>query len=118
MIFKKALMAAVAAATLIAAGTSGAMAADRDQDGRPDRSWAEHHDHHGNHDRYWRPGYHGYAGRDHIFVELRRHQYSRFSGDPHFYRGHYVVRSYNRFGHVVFVEINPYTGGFIGEIRL
>ena len=39
-------------------------------------------------------------------------------GDPYFYRGHYVVRSYNRFGHVVFVEINPYTGGFIGEIRL
>jgi Ni/Co efflux regulator RcnB len=118
MIFKKALMAAAAAATLIVAGASGAMAADRDHDGRPDRSWAEHHDHDGYRDRYWRPGYHRYVAHDRVFVELRRHHYVRFNGDPHFYRGHYVVRSYNRFGRVVFVEINPYTGGFIGEIRL
>jgi hypothetical protein len=42
----------------------------------------------------------------------------RYVGNPYFYRGHYVVRSYNRFGRIVFVEVNPYTGGFIGEIRL
>jgi len=33
-------------------------------------------------------------------------------------RGHYVVRSYDRFGRVAFIEIDPYTGGVIGTIRL
>ena len=43
MSIKKTLMTAVAVLTL--AGTNAAMAVDRDHDGRPDRSWAEHHDH-------------------------------------------------------------------------
>lgn len=117
MLNKKTLMAAVAVLGLIG-GADAASARDRDHDGRPDNSWAEHHDHDGFRDRYWRQGYHGYVGRDRVFFELRRHNYVRFIGDPYFYHGRYVVRSYNRAGRVVFVEINPYTGGFIGEIVL
>ena len=120
MIVKKALLAAVAVMTL--AGTGAATAMDRDHDGRPDRSWAERHDHDGyrdaHHDRYWRPGFGRFVDRDRVFVELRRHNYVRFIGEPYFYRDHYVVRTYNRFGRVVFVEVNPYTGAFIGEIVL
>ena len=40
------------------------------------------------------------------------------SATPVFLRGHYVVKSFNRFGHVVFVEVNPYTGDFLGEFRI
>ena len=75
-------------------------------------------DHRGGHDRYWRPEFrHGYVDRDRVLVELRRHRYDRFVGDPYWFHGRYVVRTYNRFGHVVFVEVNPYTGGFVGEVR-
>ena len=114
MFFKKALMAAAAVATLFVAGANGTMAADRNRDGVPDRF--EHRA--VMHDRYWRPGFHRYVAHDRVFFELRRHRYVRFIGNPYFYRGHYVVRSYNPYGRVVFVEVNPYTGGFIGEIRL
>ena len=112
MLIKKALLAAVAVMTL--AGTNAAMATDRNHDGVPDRF-----ERHGvAHDRYWRPGFGRIVERDRIFVELRRHNYVRFIGDPYFYHDRYVVRSYDRFGKVVFVEINPYTGAFIGEIVL
>jgi hypothetical protein len=120
MLNKKTLLAAVAVLTLV--GANGTMAADRDRDGRPDRSWAEQHDRDGfrdaNHNRYWKPGFRNYIARDRVFLNLRHRGYVRFVGDPYFYSGRYVVKSYNRFGKVVFVEVNPYTGGFIGEIRL
>ncbi|HEX4293338.1 MAG TPA: hypothetical protein VHZ29_04330 [Rhizomicrobium sp.] len=120
MLIKKTLMAAVAVLTL--AGTNAAMAVDRDHDGRPDRSWAEHHDRDGyrdvRHDRYWKPGYGRYVARDRVFLELRNHRYTRFIGDPYFYHDRYVVRAYNRVGRVVFVEVNPYTGAFMGEVVL
>lgn len=122
MLLKKTLMAAVAASVLAMTGASTVSAADRDGDGRPDHSWAERHDHDGfrdaHHDRYWKRGFGHYVGRDRVFLELRNHHYNRWIGDPYFYHGRYVVRSYNRSGRIVFVEINPYTGGFIGEIRL
>ena len=37
---------------------------------------------------------------------------------PIFVHGHYVVKSFNRFGRVVFVEVDPYTGAFMGEFRV
>jgi hypothetical protein len=52
-----------------------------------------------------------------VFDTLRFHRI-RYVGTPFFVRGHYVVRSYDRFGRVVFVEVNPYTGRYIGFIRL
>ena len=113
MFVKKALLAAVAVMTL--AGTNAAMAVDRNHDGIPDHSRLEHRV---MHDRYWRPGYGRFVERDRVFLELRNHNYVRFVGEPYFYRDHYVVRTYNRFGRVVFVEVNPYTGAFIGEIVL
>ena len=111
---KKVLMAAVAAMTL-AGATNSAMAVDRNHDGIRDNSRLEHVV---MHDRYWKPGYRNYIARDRVFVNLRNRGYVRFIGDPYFYRDRYVVRSYNRFGKIVFVEVNPYTGGFIGEVRI
>ncbi|HWA03304.1 MAG TPA: hypothetical protein VG819_07225 [Rhizomicrobium sp.] len=115
MLVKKTLMAAVAALTLT--GATGALAMDRDHDGRPDRSWAEHHDRDGYRDRYWKPGFRAYIGPDRVFFNLRHRGYVRFAGKPYFYHGRYVVKTYNRRGRAVFVEVNPYTGAFIGEIR-
>ena len=123
MNIKKLLLTAAAAAVLTA---TGAAARDFDRDHRPDRSMAERHDRDGyrdgdrgirGHDRYWRDGYRGYVHRDSVFRSLRAHRYSRFVGDPYWFQGRYVVRTYDRFGHVVLVEVNPYTGGFIGVIR-
>ena len=52
-----------------------------------------------------------------VFDTLRFHRI-RYVGNPYFVRGHYVVRSFDRFGRVSFVEVNPYTGAYIGFIRL
>ena len=52
-----------------------------------------------------------------VFNELRG-RHIRFTGNPYFVRGHYVVRSFDRFNKVTFVEVNPYTGQIIGFIRL
>ncbi len=52
-----------------------------------------------------------------VFEQLRG-RHIRFTGNPYFVRGHYVVRSFDRFNRVTFVEVNPYTGQVIGFIRL
>ncbi|GAA0548014.1 hypothetical protein FHS83_000940 [Rhizomicrobium palustre] len=83
----------------------------RDHDMRGHNDWGKHRD------RYWRPEYRGYVARDRIFHELRRHHYNRFDGDPYWYRGRYVVKSFDRRGRRIFVEINPYTGAYIGVVR-
>jgi hypothetical protein len=75
--------------------------------------------------------YHSYRGPAPIthhalrpFVDHRlvygamRARHLRYFGNPHFVRGHYVIRSADRFGRSTFVEINPYTGAVIGFIRL
>lgn len=51
-----------------------------------------------------------------VFNTLRMHRI-RYVGNPYFSHGRYVVRSYDRFGRVVFVQVNPYTGKFIGFVR-
>lgn len=129
------LLTAFAAAVLT---TTGAVARDRDHDGRPDRSWAERHDHdgyrdayhgrpgwhwrdhrgwHGDHDRYWRQGYRNHVHRDVFFRNLRAQHYYRWDGNPYWYYGRFVIRTYDRFGRPVFVELNPYTGVVIGVVR-
>ena len=123
MRIKTLLLTAVAAAVLSTTGAGMAMADPYDHSGHHEMD--RHGDRHdgdrrgGDHDRYWRPEFreHSYIDRDRVFMELRRHHYNRFVGDPYWYQGRYVVRSYDRFGHVVFVEVNPYTGGFVGVIR-
>ena len=58
-----------------------------------------------------------YVERVRIYDTLRFRHY-RGVGDPYFVRGHYVVRTINRVGRTVFVEVNPYTGAFVGEFRI
>ena len=126
MNIKKLLLAASAAAVLAATGASAALADDwHDRDAHHDMDRGDGHrdrDRHDgdrrDHDRYWRPEFRGgYVDRDRVFFELRRHHYDRFDGNPYWVNGHYVVKAF-RNGHVVFVEVNPYTAGFVGEIRL
>jgi hypothetical protein len=129
MNFRQLLLTAAAAAILSTTGAGMAMA--RPYDGGPghhdsdrgdrhdgDRRGGDRHDGDRGHDRYWRSEYrHGYVDRDRIFFGLRQHHYSRFIGDPFWFHDRYVVRSYDRFGHVVMVEVDPYTGDVIGVVR-
>jgi hypothetical protein len=147
MNIKKILTAAAAASVLSVAGISAAAADSYDGDSsRYDRDYRDNdsdssrydrhyrhndssrydRDHRDRHDgwnrssdrRYgWRHEHRRFADRDTIFRSLRYHRI-HYVGEPYFVRGHYVVRSFDRFGHASFVEINPYTGGVIGVIRL
>lgn len=100
----KTLLAAASMAVAMAAGASSASAApwDRHMDRRMDNHMTMH-----------RP----YVMHDRVVQVLRAHHY-RFVNDPIFIRGHYVVKTANWRGRTVFVEINPYTGAFIGEFRV
>lgn len=52
-----------------------------------------------------------------VFASMRA-RHMRYFGNPYFMHDRYVVRTYDRFGRVAFVEINPYTGQIIGFVRL
>ncbi|HEY0281071.1 MAG TPA: hypothetical protein VGC27_00405 [Rhizomicrobium sp.] len=125
MKLKKLLLTVAAAAVLSSAGAGMALAAPHDRGGHHDsnrggdrRDGYRHDSNRVGHDRYWRKEYrHGYVDHKRVFVNLRKHHYTRFVGNPYWYQGRYVVRSYDRVGRVVFVEVNPYTGGFVGVIR-
>jgi hypothetical protein len=97
----------VAASVALAAVVSGANAAPWDH--RDFRPLARH-------DAFVRE-YRPIVMRERVFDTLRFHHY-RAAGMPVFLHGHYVVRSFNRFGRAVFVEVDPYTGAFMGEIRI
>lgn len=89
-----------------------------DWNGRPGWHWRDDRGGwHADHDRYWRHGYGRYAGHDVFFRTLRFHHYYRWDGDPYWFQGRFVIRTYDRFGRPIFVELNPYTGDFIGVIR-
>lgn len=100
---------AAAALTVLTAG--GASAAPYDHRG-------EHRDIHARFD-HRRPAieHRHYVERTRIVETLRLHNFRAF-GEPYFVRGHYVVRSHDRFGRLVFVEVDPYSGAFLGVIRL
>jgi hypothetical protein len=42
----------------------------------------------------------------------------RMIGEPYFLGGRYVVRTHDRFGRVALVRIDPWTGAFMGVMRL
>ncbi len=91
-----------------------------DWNGRDHRNWRDDRGNwHNDHDRYWRQdfGQRRYIDRDRIFIELRRRNYRRFAGDPYWFQGRYIVKTYDRWGRLVFVEVNPYTGAFVGVVR-
>lgn len=103
----KTLLTAASLAVLTAAGMGGASAAPWDHQRGHDRLVR--------HDRIEQR--HRYVERTRIYDNLRVHRYRAF-GEPYFVRGHYVIRTHDRFGHLVFVRIDPYTGAFLGEVRL
>jgi hypothetical protein len=58
-----------------------------------------------------------YVDRVHVERILAPRHY-RVIGAPYFWQGRYVVRTHDRFGRIVLVRIDPYSGAFLGEIRL
>ena len=98
------LKAAVAAVTLTLAGTAAADAAPF-------------------HGEFGHGGF-GYRHEirrivDHrVVFDMMRARHMRYIGEPYFVHDRYVVRSFDRFGHVSFVQIDPYTGQIIGFVRL
>ena len=97
MYSKKTLVAAAALAVLSLAGAGSASAAP----------WMHHpvmaHRHH--------------VDRLRIDEALRLHHY-RVIGAPYFFHNHYLVRTHDRFGRLVVVEVDPFTGAFLGEFRI
>jgi hypothetical protein len=57
------------------------------------------------------------VARTRVYETLRAHRYVGL-GNPYFFHGRYVVRSHDRFGHVVLVQVDPWTGRFIGVVRI
>ena len=140
MNIKKILTAAAAATVMSVAGASAASAYSgynsdhgyntdngyNSDSGYNHDGWRDDRDHRDNNgswqrgsDRHsdWRHEHRRFADRDMIFRSLRYHRI-HYVGEPYFVRGHYVVRSFDRFGRASFIEINPYTGDVIGVIRL
>jgi hypothetical protein len=103
MIAKQTLLAALAALTT--AGIGGAQAQPRDHRGPVATHVAMRHE-------TRRP-----VERTRVFETLRLHHYVGL-GDPYFFHGRYVVRSHDRMGRLVLVELDPWTGRFIGVTRI
>ena len=101
----KNILAAASLAVLSVAGITAAAA----------QPW----DHHGGraYERHERFEHRATVGRVRLAQALRFHRY-RMIGEPYFVHDRYVVRTHDRFGRVVFVQVDPYSGAFIGEVRL
>lgn len=101
----KNILAAASLAVLSAAGITTAAA----------QPW----DHHGwrAYERHERFEYRATVGRVRLAQALRFHRY-RMIGEPYFVHDRYVVRTHDRFGRIVFVQVDPYSGAFMGEVRL
>jgi len=98
----KTILAAASLAVLVAAGLGSAVAAP----------W----DHH-RFDRHERVEHRAFVDRVRLTEALRLHRY-RVIGEPYFVHDRYVVRTHDRFGRIVFVQVDPYSGAFVREIRL
>ena len=103
----KTVLAAASLAVLSAAGIGPAAAAPWDHH-RFDRHDSTRHE---------RLERRAFVDRVRIAETLRFHRY-RMIGEPLFVHGRYVVRSHDRFGRIVFVQVDPYSGAFIREVRL
>jgi hypothetical protein len=113
MFSTKILLAAAALAVSGLASTANAAPWDhRFEDHRAD-SRLDHRSGPATRHEFHRP----YVERVRIYDTLRFRHY-RGIGDPYFVRGHYVVRTINPFGRTVFVEVDPYSGAFLGEFRI
>ena len=59
----------------------------------------------------------GYADRVRVVEGLRFHRYAVI-GNPYWVHGRYVVRTHDRFGRLVFVQVDPRSGAFVREVIL
>jgi hypothetical protein len=111
MFSTKTILAAASLAVLSAAGIGSAAAAPWDRNGDHDRF-----DHRNGyrHERFERRAF---VDRVRLEQALRFHRY-RVIGEPYFVHDRYVVRTHDRFGRIIFVQVDPYSGAFIREVRL
>ncbi len=112
---KKTLLASLALAALTVAGLGSASAQPRhhdrfDRDVRVERHVVIERP-------AYRPAHRATVSRAHVNRVLRNHRFVGI-GNPYFLRGQYVVRSQDRFGRIVLVRLDPWTGRFIGTVRL
>jgi hypothetical protein len=107
----KTILAAASLAVLAAAGIGSAAAAPWDRNGDHDRF--DRRDSF----RHERFEHRAYVNRVRLEEGLRFHRY-RMIGEPYFVHDRYVVRTHDRFGRIVLVQVDPYSGAFIGEVRL
>jgi hypothetical protein len=114
MFTKKTLLAAAALAALTVTGIGAAAAQPRD-DHRMPAPAARHEVMRNAEVRH--DGRRPVVVRTRVLETLRLHRFVGL-GDPYFFHGRYVVRSHDRFGHVVLVQIDPYTGAYIGVTRI
>jgi hypothetical protein len=108
MFSTKTLLAAASLAVLTAVGLGSASAAPWDHRGYDRHDRFDRH-----HSRYDR--HHGYVSRMHIHRALRPYRFTVVS-DPFFLRGRYVVRTHDRFGRTMLVQIDPWSGAFIRRL--
>ena len=103
----KSVLAAASLAVLVPAGIGSAAAQPWDHGRHYDRAWERHE----------RFEHRAFVNRMRVADTLRFHRY-RMIGDPYFVHGRYVVRTHDRFGRIVFVQVDPYSGAFIREVIL
>jgi len=113
----KTILAAASLAVLSAFGIGSASAQPWDRYGDHHRGWDRYGDHHRGWVRHERFEHRAFVDRMQLRHALRFHNF-RMTGDPFFDRGRYVVRTHDRFGRTVFVQVDPYSGRFIRVVRL
>ena len=110
MFSTKTILAAASLAILSAAGIGSATAA-------PWNHYGDRHFDHRDGYRHERFEHRAFVDRIRLADSLRFHRY-RVIGAPYFVHDRYVVRTHDRFGRIVFVQVDPYSGAFIREVRL
>ena len=89
----------------------------QDWRGHGDREWQDNKGGwHQDRDRYWRSQYHDrtFVDQERVFRTLKKRHYNQFEGQPFWFHGRFLVKSFDRRGNVVMIEVNPYTGAYIG----
>jgi hypothetical protein len=104
----KSVLAAASLAVLSAAGIGSAAA----------QPW-DHGYHNGwrGYERHERFEQRAFVHRMRVAETLRFHRL-RMIGEPMFIHGRYMVRAHDRFGRIVFIQVDPYSGAFMREVFL
>jgi hypothetical protein len=91
----------------------------QDWRGHGDREWQDNKGGwHQDRDRYWRSQYgdRKFVDQDSVFRTLKKHHYNQFEGAPFWFHGRFMVKTFDRRGNVVMIEVNPYSGAYIGLV--